>query len=42
MRQLILSPNPALPTVCRPAGWVAQWRRMGNLSILNRKSALRF
>ena len=23
--------------LCRPSGWVAQWRRIGNLSILNRK-----
>ena len=29
-----------LPPLCRPAGWVAQWRRMGNLSILNRKDRL--
>lgn len=30
----------ALPPVCRPSGWVALWRRMGNLSILNRKGPL--
>jgi hypothetical protein len=24
-----------LPPVCRPAGWVALWRRMGNLSVLD-------
>ena len=29
-----------LPPLCRPAGWVALWRRMGNLSILNRKDRL--
>jgi hypothetical protein len=29
--------RPALPPVCRPAGWVAIWRRMGNLSVLNRE-----
>ncbi|CAN1570188.1 hypothetical protein MCELHM10_03160 [Paracoccaceae bacterium] len=23
--------------LCRPSGWVAQWRRIGNLSVLNRK-----
>jgi hypothetical protein len=34
MRQL------TLPPLCRPSGWVAQWRRMGNLSILNRKARL--
>lgn len=34
MRQLIL------PPLCRPSGWVALWRRLGNLSILNRKTAL--
>jgi len=25
-----------LPPLCRPAGWVCQWRRLGNLSVLNR------
>lgn len=29
-----------LPPLCRPSGWVALWRRMGNLSILNRKTSL--
>lgn len=29
-----------LPPLCRPAGWVALWRRMGNLSVLNRKARL--
>lgn len=24
-----------LPPVCRPQGWAALWRRMGNLSVLN-------
>ena len=38
-------PGPAtrqlrLPPLCRPAGWVALWRRMGNLSVLNRRAAL--
>lgn len=28
---------PSLPPVCRPAGWVALWRRMGNLSVLDRR-----
>ncbi len=28
----------ALPPLCRPAGWAALWRRMGNLSVLNRGS----
>jgi hypothetical protein len=27
-----------LPPVCRPGGWVAIWRAMGNLSVLNRRS----
>jgi hypothetical protein len=27
-----------LPPVCRPGGWVAIWRTMGNLSVLNRRS----
>lgn len=22
--------------LCRPAGWIALWRRIGNLSVLNR------
>jgi hypothetical protein len=30
----------ALPPVCRPAGWVAIWRRLGNLSVLNRRATL--
>jgi hypothetical protein len=29
-----------LPPLCRPAGWVALWRRMGKLSILNCKDRL--
>ena len=29
-----------LPPLCRPFGWIALWRRMGNLSVLNRKGAL--
>jgi hypothetical protein len=29
-----------LPPVCRPSGWIALWRRMGNLSILNREADL--
>jgi hypothetical protein len=24
--------------LCRPSGWAALWRRMGNLSVLNRKA----
>ncbi len=31
---------PDLPPVCRPAGWIAIWRRLGNLSILNRRAVL--
>jgi len=23
--------------LCRPSGWAALWRRMGNLSVLNQK-----
>jgi len=34
------APSPSLPPVCRPAGWVAIWRRLGNLSVLNRRYAL--
>ncbi len=29
-----------LPPLCRPAGWIALWRRLGNLSVLNRRSDL--
>lgn len=29
-----------LPPVCRPGGWVALWRAMGNLSVLNRRYQL--
>ena len=29
-----------LPPVCRPGGWVAIWRALGNLSVLNRRSKL--
>jgi hypothetical protein len=29
-----------LPPLCRPSGWIAQWRRIGNLSVLNRKGPL--
>lgn len=32
----------SLPPLCRPSGWVAQWRRIGNLSILNRRGPLSF
>ncbi|MEY3960746.1 MAG: hypothetical protein RIR14_1400 [Pseudomonadota bacterium] len=28
--------NAASLPLCRPAGWVALWRRLGNLSVLNR------
>jgi hypothetical protein len=27
----------ALPSVCRPAGWIAIWRKIGTLSVLSRK-----
>jgi hypothetical protein len=28
-----------LPALCRPAGWIALWRKIGALSVLNRKAA---
>jgi hypothetical protein len=28
-----------LPALCRPAGWIALWRTIGALSVLNRKAA---
>jgi hypothetical protein len=27
----------ALPALCRPAGWIALWRKIGTLAVLNRK-----
>ena len=30
--------NAMILPLCRPAGWVCQWRRMGNLSVLNRRA----
>jgi hypothetical protein len=26
----------ALPALCRPAGWIALWRTIGTLSVLDR------
>ncbi len=26
------------PPLCRPAGWIAQWRKIGTLSVLNRNA----
>lgn len=31
----ILTKMKPLPALCRPAGWIAQWRTIGNLSVLN-------
>jgi hypothetical protein len=28
-----------LPALCRPAGWIALWRTIGALSVLNCKAA---
>lgn len=28
------------PPLCRPAGWVCLWRRMGNVSVLNRRAGV--
>ncbi len=28
-----------LPALCRPAGWIALWRKIGALSVLNCKAA---
>ena len=33
----ILTKMKALPALCRPAGWIALWRKIGNLSVLNRQ-----
>ncbi len=27
-----------LPPLCRPSGWICHWRKIGTLSVLNRKS----
>ncbi|MGV8954887.1 MAG: hypothetical protein ACOH2M_27560 [Cypionkella sp.] len=34
----ILTSMKALPALCRPAGWIAQWRKIGAMSVLNRKA----
>ncbi len=35
----ILPPEAPRPTtlLCRPAGWIARWRKIGAFSVLNRK-----
>jgi hypothetical protein len=33
----ILASMKALPALCRPAGWIALWRKIGTLAVLNRK-----
>jgi hypothetical protein len=33
----ILTKMKALPALCRPAGWIALWRKIGTLAVLNRK-----
>ncbi len=43
MMDTIALPHPdlyRLPPLCRPSGWIALWRRMGNLSVLDRKTRL--
>ena len=32
----ILTKMKSLPALCRPAGWIALWRTIGTLSVLNR------
>jgi len=32
----ILTNVKRLPALCRPAGWIALWRTIGTLSVLNR------
>jgi hypothetical protein len=34
------APVITLPPLCRPAGWVALWRRIGTVSVLDAKSEL--
>jgi len=33
---ILTNVKAALAPLCRPAGWIALWRRIGNLSVLNR------
>ena len=33
---ILTNVKAALAALCRPAGWIALWRRIGNLSVLNR------
>jgi hypothetical protein len=30
----------ALPSDCRPSGWIADWRKIGMASVLSQKAAL--
>jgi hypothetical protein len=32
----IFNKMKALPALCRPAGWIALWRTIGTLSVLDR------
>ncbi|WP_216824658.1 hypothetical protein [Paragemmobacter aquarius] len=39
LRKITPTPPPRrpLPPLCRPAGWIAQWRRIGALCVLDCK-----
>jgi hypothetical protein len=34
----ILAKMKALPALCRPAGWIALWRRIAGFSVLSRQA----
>lgn len=34
---LLSKVKAARAPLCRPSGWIALWRRIGNLSVLNRR-----
>ncbi len=33
-----MSGSEARSPLCRPAGWICLWRRLGNCSVLNRRA----
>ncbi len=34
-RGILTNVKATSTALCRPAGWIAQWRTIGNLSVLN-------
>ncbi|MDO5605528.1 MAG: hypothetical protein Q4G25_10250 [Paracoccus sp. (in: a-proteobacteria)] len=35
----LTEPQRHLPGTCRPSGWIALWRRIGQISVLNARTA---